>query len=72
LDYFDNDRFDLDGSKKNCQALVWDDSRQQRKGVLQDVNGIDNSNLGADNVHKMIFTKKSLRNPLVKEKNYRV
>jgi hypothetical protein len=35
----------------------------KRKGVLQDVNGIDNSNLGADNVHKMmIFTKvKSLR-----------
>jgi hypothetical protein len=26
-----------------------------RERVLQDVNGIDNSNLGADNVHKMIF-----------------
>jgi hypothetical protein len=37
-------------------------SNYKRKGVLQDVNGIDNSNLG-DNVHKMmIFTKvKSLR-----------
>jgi hypothetical protein len=27
----------------------------KRKGVLQDVNGIDNSNLGADNVHKMMI-----------------
>jgi hypothetical protein len=26
-----------------------------KKGVLQDVNGIDNSNLGADNVHKMMI-----------------
>jgi hypothetical protein len=33
-----------------------------KKGVLQDVNGIDNSNLGADNVHKMmILLVKSLR-----------
>jgi hypothetical protein len=33
-----------------------------KKGVLQDVNGIDNSNLGADNVQDDDFTKvKSLR-----------
>jgi hypothetical protein len=41
----------------------------QKKGVLH-VNGIDNSNLGADNVHKMmILLSEVLENPLVnKEK----
>jgi hypothetical protein len=43
-----------------------------KKGSFTGCKWNDNSNLGADNVHKMIFTKVKLENPLVnKEKNYR-